>query len=72
VDGYAPNPPGRWVEDGEEEDGTKKWRNGRKCIGRAFMVGLRPYGSAKLHMAEIPTVDLSLGSEDLWEPEGQA
>jgi len=36
-----------------------------KCIGRAFPVELRPYGSAKIRMAEFPVVDLSPGSEDL-------
>lgn len=35
------------------------------CIGRAFPVELRPYGSAKIRMAEFPVVDLSPGSEDL-------
>ncbi|KAJ6172783.1 hypothetical protein N7470_001850 [Penicillium chermesinum] len=31
----------------------------RKCLGDAFNVTLRPYGSSKLHMSEIPTIDLS-------------
>ena len=51
--GYAPNPP-------------PKGR--RNCTGRAFPVELRPIGSARLHMAELPTADLSPGSPDLWDP----
>lgn len=33
----------------------------RKCIGDAAEVELRPYGSTKLHMVDLPTVDLSEG-----------
>lgn len=51
--GWAPEPPPL---------------GGRNCTGRAFPVELRPVGSAKLHMAELPTVDLSPGSPDLWWP----
>ena len=52
--GYAPLPPPKGM---------------RNCTGRAFPVELRPIGSAKLHMAELPTVDLSPGSPDLWDPD---
>ena len=31
----------------------------RKCIGRVTNVTLRPYGSQKLHMSVLPTIDLS-------------
>jgi hypothetical protein len=30
----------------------------RKCLGKAFDIKLVPYGSAKLRMAELPTIDL--------------
>lgn len=36
----------------------------RKCVGKAVDVVLRPYGSLKVHMAELPTVDLALSQED--------
>lgn len=36
-----------------------------KCIGRAFPVELKPYGSAKVRVAEFPVVDLSPDSDDL-------
>ena len=42
---------------------------GRNCTGPAFVVELRPVGSAKLHMVELPTVDLSPGSPALWKPD---
>ncbi|PGH27645.1 hypothetical protein AJ80_00658 [Polytolypa hystricis UAMH7299] len=42
--GYAPEPP-------KPEE--------RECISDPYEVGLVPYGTAKLHLAELPTVDLS-------------
>jgi hypothetical protein len=33
----------------------------RNCIGRPRQVRLIPYGAAKIHIAEFPTVDLSHG-----------
>jgi hypothetical protein len=31
----------------------------RRCIGDSFEAILRPYGSSKLHMSDIPTIDLA-------------
>lgn len=31
----------------------------RTCIGDVFEATLRPYGSSKLHMSDLPTIDLS-------------
>ena len=44
TDGYAANPP----KAGQ-----------RNCTGQPFTIMMKPYGAAKLHMAELPTVDLS-------------
>ncbi|RMZ75343.1 hypothetical protein DV738_g5535, partial [Chaetothyriales sp. CBS 135597] len=50
--GWAPEPPRKGA---------------RNCTGPAFPVELRPVGSAKLHVVELPTVDLSPGSVHLWQ-----
>jgi len=34
-------------------------KNERKCLGEIFNAILRPYGSTKLHMSDLPTIDLS-------------
>lgn len=34
----------------------------KNCLGDAFQVKLVPYGAAKLHMADMPTIDLSNGT----------
>ncbi|KAH8705298.1 hypothetical protein BGW36DRAFT_421860 [Talaromyces proteolyticus] len=44
VGGYAPNPP---------------LKADRKCKGNPLSIKLVPYGSAKLHIAEIPTMSLT-------------
>lgn len=36
----------------------------QRCIGKAVDVVLRPYGSLKVHMAELPMVDLTVNKED--------
>lgn len=42
----------------ESTPGPPPTGNERKCLGEFFDVKLVPYGSAKLHMAELPTIDL--------------
>jgi hypothetical protein len=39
--------------------GTPIPKDERKCLGDTFEATLRPYGSAKLHMSDLPTIDLS-------------
>jgi hypothetical protein len=34
-------------------------KNDRQCIGDTFEAVLRPYGSSKLHMSDLPTVDIA-------------
>ena len=36
----------------------------RTCVGRVEEVILRPYGSLKVHMAELPTIELTLTSRE--------
>ena len=66
VGGFAPEPPER--EEVEDHGTGGKKRRRYKCVGRAVPVELRPVGSAKLHLLEVPVVDLRPGSEDLWDP----
>ena len=33
----------------------------RRCIGKPFEANFIPYGTAKIHMSELPTIDLSYG-----------
>ncbi len=35
----------------------------RTCVGKVVDLVLRPYGSLKVHMAELPTIDLGLSRE---------
>lgn len=70
----------RGLKGNEEHDGRRrkravrggypvpppKGKHGRhKCIDNAFPIELRPYGSAKIRIAEFPVVDLSPESRDL-------
>ncbi len=53
TDGYAAKPPKI---------------DQRKCTGKPFTIALKPYGAAKLHMAELPSVDLSSSGSALLTP----
>ncbi|TLD27816.1 hypothetical protein E2P81_ATG06162 [Venturia nashicola] len=55
-----------WIEGRGCEIEWDEWKGGpgpvpteRKCLGEAFKVKLIPYGGARLHMSEFPTVDLN-------------
>ncbi|KKK19027.1 hypothetical protein AOCH_006195 [Aspergillus ochraceoroseus] len=50
VDGYAPNPPPK---------------EHRTCLGDPFDLDLVPYGSAKLHMAELPVIRVTMAKRTL-------
>ena len=50
------------------DDGMGGKRRRFKCVGRAVPVELRPVGSAKVHLLQVPVVDLRPGSGDLWDP----
>lgn len=40
----------------------------RTCTGKPFTISLQPYGAAKLHMAELPTVNLSTHNSASFTP----
>lgn len=65
---YAPGaPPGKITGKGCEIEwplyksvpGPAPTKYQRKCIGKTIDITLRPYGSTKIRMVELPTVDLS-------------
>lgn len=65
---FAPGaPPGKITGKGCEIDwplyravpGPAPLKDQRKCIGEPFDITLRPYGSTKIRMLELPTIDLS-------------
>ena len=64
---WAPGAPPTWIEGKGCEIAWSIWegvpgpvpsKRSRKCVGKVVDVKLVPYGSAKVHMAELPTVDL--------------
>lgn len=57
-----------WIEARGCEVEWAVWKGGpgpvpaaKKCIGESFVVKLIPYGGAKVHMSEFPTVELGGG-----------
>jgi Beta-L-arabinofuranosidase, GH127 len=64
ADGVAPT----WIEGRGCLIDWPTWKGGpgpvpldRRCLGGSFGVKLIPYGGAKVHMSELPTVDLGGG-----------
>jgi hypothetical protein len=66
---WAPGAPPSWISVKacdinwplflDSVPGTVPLPKQRKCMGDVLDVKLVPYGSAKLHMSELPTIDLS-------------
>ncbi|KAF2425335.1 hypothetical protein EJ08DRAFT_672097 [Tothia fuscella] len=69
---WAPGKPPNWIEGWGCEiewplykgvPGPVPQKSGRECTGRKKRVRLVPYGSAKIHMSELPTIELKGGEE---------